>query len=80
MFVKITIVQIIHCIYNCLEFKGTSVLRKDCEIMSKKEEVINRIEKLTDKQFELLINLFFQQEQEFVRADQSDRQTFVQPA
>ena len=30
--------------------------------MNKRQDLINRIEKLTDKQFELLINLFSQQE------------------
>ena len=48
--------------------------------MSKKSELLNRIEKLTDKQLELLTFLFFQQEQESVPIDQSDRQTFVQPS
>ena len=35
--------------------------------MNKKEELIDRIEKLTAEQFELLISLHSQQEQEFVR-------------
>ena len=38
--------------------------RKECEIMNKKQELINRIEKLTPEQFELLLTLFAQQEQE----------------
>lgn len=53
--------------------------RKDCETMNKKEELIKRIEKLTPEQFELLITLFAQQEQESVQVDQSDHQTFLQP-
>ena len=47
--------------------------------MNKKEELIDRIEKLTAEQFELLISLHSQQEQEFVRVSQSDHQTFLQP-
>mgnify|MGYP003315047841 CR=1 FL=1 len=46
-------------------------------IMNKKQELINRIEKLTPEQFELLLTLFAQQEQESVQVDQSDRQTFL---
>ena len=69
--VKITIVQTIHYMYNCLEFKGTDVLKKGCILMNKKEELMQRIEKLSEEQFELLISLFAQQEQEFVRAFQS---------
>ena len=38
--------------------------RKECEIMNKKQELINRIEKLTPEQFEKLLTLFSQQEQE----------------
>ena len=30
---------------------------KDCEIMSKTEILLNRIENLTDEQFELLVTL-----------------------
>lgn len=48
--------------------------------MNKKQDLIERIEKLTDKQFELLINLFNQEEQETVQSLQSDRQTFLQPS
>lgn len=51
--------------------------RKECESMNKRQELIERIEKLTDEQFELLISLFAQQEQESVQVDQSDRQTFL---
>ena len=47
--------------------------------MNKKQELISRIEKLTDEQFEMLITLFAQQEQEFVRVAQVDRQSFLQP-
>jgi hypothetical protein len=77
---KITIVQTICFIYNCLEFKGTDVRRKDCEIMNKREELIGRIEKLTDEQFKLLINLWIQQERESVPISQSDHQTSLQPS
>ena len=51
-----------------------------CEPMNKRQELINRIEKLTPKQFELLISLYFQQEQEFVQVEQSDHQTSLQPS
>ena len=51
-----------------------------CETMNKRQELINRIEKLTPKQFELLISLYFQQEQEFVQVEQSDHQTSLQPS
>ena len=34
--------------------------------MNKKQEIIERIEKLTDEQFEMLISLFAQQEQNSV--------------
>ena len=46
--------------------------------MKKKQDLINRIEKLTDKQFELLINLFSQQEQESVPVSQSEHRTSFQ--
>ena len=42
--------------------------RKECEIMNKKQELINRIEKLTPEQFETLLTLFALQEQESVQA------------
>ena len=48
--------------------------------MDKKQEIIKRIENLTDEQFELLIALYSQQEREFVRASQSEPLTFPQPA
>lgn len=53
--------------------------RKECTTMNKKQELIERIEKLTDEQFEMLITLFSQQEQGFVQVDQSECQTFLQP-
>lgn len=53
--------------------------RKECTTMNKKQELIERIEKLTDEQFEMLISLFAQQEQESVQVWQSDHQTFLQP-
>ena len=46
--------------------------------MTKKQDIINRIEKLTDKQFELLINLFSQQEQESVQVVQVEHPSFLQ--
>ena len=41
--------------------------RKECEIMNKKQELIERIEKLTPEQFELLLTRHSLQEQEFVQ-------------
>jgi len=49
-----------------------------CKQMNHKQDLINRIEKLTDKQFDLLINLFSQQEQEFVQDVQFEHLTFSQ--
>ena len=57
-----------------------SYLRKECETMNKKQELINRIEKLTDAQFEMLIALYSQQEQEFVPDVPVERPTFLQPS
>ena len=48
--------------------------------MDKKQELIKRIEKLTNEQFDLLIALYSQQEQEFVRVAQFESQTFLQPS
>ena len=48
--------------------------------MNKKQEIIKRIEKLTPEQFELLIGLYSQQEQESVQVSQSDHPTFLRPA
>ena len=48
--------------------------------MNKRQELITRIEKLTDKQFELLINLYSQQEQEFVRVSQSEHRSSFEPS
>ena len=48
--------------------------------MNKKQDLIERIEKLTDKQFELLISLFNQEEQENVQSSQSVHQTSLQPS
>jgi hypothetical protein len=53
---------------------------RDVITMNKKQELIERIEKLTDKQFELLINLFAQQELKSVRVAQSERRSFFQPS
>ena len=54
------------------------MVRKECKTMDKKQDLIERIEKLTDKQFELLISLFSQQEQESVRVGQVEHQSFLQ--
>lgn len=48
--------------------------------MNKREEIISRIERLTDEQFELLMSLFARQEQESVQASQVEHQTFLQHA
>ena len=50
-----------------------------CEIMNR-QELIERIEKLTPEQFEMLIDLWTQQEQESVPISQSDHQTLMQPS
>lgn len=39
--------------------------------MNKKKDIIDRIKKLTDEQFELLIYLYSQQEQEFAQDGQA---------
>lgn len=49
------------------------------KFMDRKQELIERIEKLTDEQFELLITLYSQQEQEFVPISQFEPPTFLQP-
>ena len=57
----------------------TNVLQeRNVLTMNKRQDLINRIEKLTDKQFELLINLFSQQEQEFAQVGQVEHPTFLQ--
>ena len=43
--------------------------------MNKRNEIINRIESLTDEQFELLIYLYSQQSQESVPSGQVEHQT-----
>ena len=48
--------------------------------MDKKQNLIERIEKLTPEQFELLIALYSQQEQEFALTFQSEPQSFLQPS
>ena len=74
-----TIVLTIQIKYNCHKTNRTLVLiRKECALMNKKQELIERIEKLTPEQFELLIALYSQQEQEFVRACQVEHQSFLQ--
>ena len=54
--------------------------RKESEIMNKTQELIERIEKLTPEQFEMLIALYSQQEQEFAQASQVEPLSFPQPA
>lgn len=51
-----------------------------CCVMTKKEELIERINMLTDEQFEQLILLYSQQEQESVQDALIDHQTFLQPS
>jgi hypothetical protein len=48
--------------------------------MDKRKAIIERIELLTDEQFEALIVLWSQQEQEFALSGQVERQTSPQPA
>ena len=66
--------------YNCLELNGTDVRRKECEKMSKTEELLQRIENLTQEQFDLLIDLYFQQDPKSVPIVQVERQTLLQPS
>ena len=49
-------------------------------IQMKKQDLINRIERLTDKQFELLIALYSQREQESVRVSQFEHPSSSQPS
>ena len=44
----------------------------------RKQDLINRIEKLTDEQFKLLITLYSQQEQESVQVVQFEHPTLIQ--
>lgn len=48
--------------------------------MNKKQELIERIEKLTPEQFELLLTLYSLQEQEFVQAVPIGNPSYFQPA
>ena len=54
--------------------------RKECQAMNKKQELIERIEKLTDEQFELLIALYSQQERESAQDALIEHPTFLQPS
>lgn len=74
---KITIALTECFMYN---LKIRTRQERDVITMNKKQELIERIEKLTDKQFELLIHLFFQQEQESVRVSQSEHRSFAEPS
>lgn len=58
----------------------TLVLMKGMFLMNKKDELIERINKLNDEQFEKLILLYSQQEQESVQGAPVDHQTFLQPS
>ena len=73
-----TIVRTIQIKYNCYRTTEQTFLKKGMSNMNKKQELIERIEKLTPEQFELLIALYSQQEQEFVRASQVEPLTFPQ--
>ena len=48
--------------------------------VNKKQELIARIEKLTDEQFEMLIALYSQQEQESVPIVPVEHPTYFQPS
>lgn len=65
-------------VYNNYHKSEQQFYRKECITMNKKQDLINRIEKLTDRQIELLIHLFSQQEQESAQASQSESQTSSQ--
>ena len=56
------------------------VRRKDVYVMDKRQDLINRIEKLTDEQFEMLIFLLSQRGQEFAPSGQVENQTSQQLA
>ena len=58
----------------------TLVLMKGMFLMNKKDELIERINMLNDEQFEMLILLYSQQEQESVQGAPVDLQTFLQPS
>ena len=58
----------------------TIVQERDVKTMEKKQDLISRIEKLTDKQFELLIYLYSQQEHESVRVSQFEHPSYSQPS
>ena len=51
-----------------------------CITMNKRQEILDRIEKLSDKQIELLIALYSQQEQESVPIVPVEHQSFLQPS
>lgn len=54
--------------------------RKECEIMNKRQEIIERIEKLTPEQFEVLLTLYSLQEQESAQAVPVGNQSYFVPA
>ena len=77
---KNTIVLTICFVYNCHKSKNKCSKRKDCSPMNKRQELIERIDKLTPEQFELLIALYSQQEKEFVQASQFEHPSFLEPS
>ena len=79
-FHKFTIVQTILFIYNCHNNRTYVRKKGPCEPMNKKQELIERIEKLSPEQFELLISLYSQQEQEFVQDVPIEHPSFLQPS
>ena len=56
------------------------VHRKDVADMDKRQEIIERIASLSDEQFDKLISLWTQQEQEFALNGQAEHLTSRQPA
>lgn len=55
-------------------------VKKGKQTMTKKQELIERIQNLTPEQFEKLIALYSQQEQEFAQASQVENPSLPQPA
>ena len=76
---KNTIVLTIHIIYNCHNQTERMFYIERNVDMNKKQELIERIQNLTDEQFELFITLYSQQEQESVQVSPIEHQTFLQP-
>ena len=68
------VVFLLATFYNC----AIKLPLKGMYTMNKKHELIERINKLTDEQFEQLIHLYFREEQESVQDAPADHQTFLQ--